>query len=282
MKKSDIVLAATALILIALAVWYVRSLSPEPPAPGAPAAPSRAAPPSPPAIRYPLVPPPSPAGQRQPDAAAPAPEPRVQAEQVAPAAPPLPALDESDAKLQQALSDIAPEHRLRSLFHTSGMIRRFVVTIDNLPGRQLPRSRHSLVRPTPGRLAVRGEGETLYLSADNFIRYRPFVDLVDGVDSTRVVAIYRRFYPLFQQAYEELGYPSGYFNDRLVDVIDHLLSTPDVERPIRLVRPHVLYRYADPALEALSAGQKVLIRIGPRNAARIKTKLRELRGLLVG
>jgi len=32
----------------------------------------------------------------------------------------------------------------------------------------------------------------------------------------------------------------------------------------------------------LSAGQKVLIRIGPHNAARLKSKLRELREALAG
>ena len=101
-----------------------------------------------------------------------------------------------------------------------------------------------------------------------------------------LVLLYRqdwlRYYPLFQEAYEYLGYPSAYFNDRLIDVIDHLLATPVVDGPIRLVRPHVLYKYADPDLEALSAGRKALIRIGPDNANRVKQKLREIRQILTG
>ena len=63
-------------------------------------------------------------------------------------------------------------------------------------------------------------------------------------------------------------------------MIDHLLATPDVQGPIELVQPNVMYLYADPKLEALSAGQKTLIRMGPENAGAIKMKLRELRNLL--
>jgi len=91
-----------------------------------------------------------------------------------------------------------------------------------------------------------------------------------------------RFYPLFQQAYRELGYPDGYFNDRLVVVIDHLLATPDVPQPVALRQPNVMYEYADPALESRSAGQKLLIRSGPANETAIKAKLREIRAALTG
>ena len=81
---------------------------------------------------------------------------------------------------------------------------------------------------------------------------------------------------LIQQAYEELGYPSQQFHDRLMEAIAHLLATPEVKGPIRLVRPHVLYKYADPELEARSVGQKAMIRMGPENAVTIKAKLSEL------
>jgi hypothetical protein len=46
------------------------------------------------------------------------------------------------------------------------------------------------------------------------------------------------------------------------------------------VQPKVLYEFADPALEALPSGQKILLRMGPENAARVKAKLREIRALV--
>ena len=38
-----------------------------------------------------------------------------------------------------------------------------------------------------------------------------------------------------------------------------------------------MYQFADPELEARSAGQKIMIRMGSENAARIKAKLQEVR-----
>ena len=102
----------------------------------------------------------------------------------------------------------------------------------------------------------------------------------DALDTKRAVEMYTRFYPLFQQAYVDLGFPNGHFNDRFVEVIDHLLATPEVKGPVQLVVPHVLPEYADPTLQERSTGQKLLIRMGPENAARVKAKLRELRGEL--
>jgi hypothetical protein len=102
------------------------------------------------------------------------------------------------------------------------------------------------------------------------------MNVVGATDPKALAAVYFRLYPLFQQAYENLGYPGKYFNDRMVQAIDSLLATPDVQGPVELVRPKVFYQFADPKLEALPAGQKVLIRMGPQNASIIKAKLQQL------
>ena len=103
------------------------------------------------------------------------------------------------------------------------------------------------------------------------------------------MATYAGLYPLFQEAYEELGYPGRYFNDRLIEVIDHLLAAPEIPGPVKVKRveakggssnsqrPGGLYQFADPGLEARSAGQKIMLRIGRQNAAALKGKLQELR-----
>lgn len=201
---------------------------------------------------------------------------------VEPAEPPqpLPPLAESDEPLRQALADIADERQLWELFVPEFLIRYFVVTIDNMTAPKLPQQ-YSFAEPPPGKFAVSQANDDLfYLDPNNYERYRRYVDFVETIDVGRAVALYVRFYPLLQQAYADLGYPHRYFNDRFVQVIDHLLQMPDIEEPIELVRPKVYYQFADPELEALSAGQKLLIRIGPDNAARIKTILRALRAEL--
>lgn len=191
----------------------------------------------------------------------------------------LPPLNESSAILGEKLSNLSGEEWTPELFVMDEIIRRFVVSIDNLPNKKLPRQ-HLLVRRATGSFLVGGEEDSRVISPDNAARYNPYVQFAATIDAQKLAALYVRYYPLFQEAYAELGNPNAYFNDRLIDVIDHLLNTPVVNEPLRLVQPKVFYEYADPELEALSAGQKTLLRMGSANAEQIKGKLRELRQAL--
>ena len=195
--------------------------------------------------------------------------------------PPPATLDVSDPAMRDALANLFKGNKLPDFVQPMNLIRNIVATIDNLP-RSKAAPRLSPVQSTSGALSTTNAGDNLVIAPDNSARYAPVVALVHAVDARQLVAIYVRFYPLFQQAYRELGYPDGYFNDRLVAVIDHLIATPDVRAPIALVQPKVLYQYADPDLEALSAGQKAMIRVGPDNAAVLKAKLREIRYRVAG
>ena len=199
----------------------------------------------------------------------------------APEAGPLPALDESDATVGAALDGLFAEGARPDLLLLKDIIRRIVVAVDNLP-RDRVAPRLWPLRPVEGGLLVSRDGDAVVISEHNRERYAPYVKLAEAVDIRYLAALYARFYPLFQQAYEELGYLRGYFNDRLVTVLDHLLATPEPAGPPRLVQPKVLYEFADPELERLSAGQKILIRMGPDAAARIKARLREFRRRVAG
>ncbi len=194
---------------------------------------------------------------------------------------PLPPLDESDEAAQDALRGLLGQELVQEFFHLEDIVRRLVVTIDSLPRAQVPR-RYMPVKPTARRFWTSGEEESIFINPDNYRRYTPYVRLAEAVKTKQLVAVYVRFYPLFQQAFKDLGYPSGYFNDRLIEVIDDLLAAPDLQGPVKLVRPKVMYQFADPDLEARSAGQKILIRMGSENAARIKAKLKEIRRELTG
>ena len=197
----------------------------------------------------------------------------------APAAAPLPALAESDSSLQEALAGLFGGASFDLLFHPQDVVRHFVAAIDNLP-RKTVAQRIMPIKPVTGAFRTSGPEGSTVVGPDNAARYAPYVRALEAVDSAKLVALYVRFYPLFQQAYAELGYPSRYFNDRVFEVIDHLLATPDVRGRIALVQPKVMYEYADPALQDLSAGQKMLVRMGPENEAKVKAKLRELKKAL--
>jgi hypothetical protein len=196
----------------------------------------------------------------------------------APAAP-LPSLADSDSAFRDALTQMAGADVVGSYLRPDAIIRNLVVTLDNLPRQKLALEKRPIVA-TAGSFAANGDELHATLDARNYERYKPWVAVVSSLDLAKVVAVYTHFYPLFQEAYQNLGYPNGYFNDRLVQVIDLLLATPQPSGPIELVQPNVMYTFADPALESRPAGQKLLIRMGPDNAKAIKAKLMELRALI--
>jgi len=249
------VAAALVVALSIGAALYISIKSPPAPAPHAPAAaPAPKAPPEEPAVKYPI-------------AATPAPD-------------PLPPLNKSDEPLLGALADLIGKVPAQQFVVPQDLIRKIVVTIDNLPNPKVA-ERLRPVKPVTGRLATTGGEDALKLDPANYDRYKPLVQLIRSVDDEKLIAIYVRYYPLFQEAYENLGHPPQYFNDRVIEVIDHLLAAPELKDPIALAQPNVQFEFADAALESRSAGQKVLMRMGSANAAAVKEKLRALRTQLV-
>jgi len=287
MKKSDFIIAIILVLAIAAGYKYFQPQEPVQQVLDLPPETDVQQEPQEPEIRYPV---PEPLAPIEPPVTEPEPEQEKVTEDIAepeqavpvpPPAPPLPALDDSDDAVRQDLYTIAARQALDSLLNLNRIIRRFVVTVDNLPRKHLLNRKHRSNQSARGQLVVEQDDNGFYLSEKNYARYEGYVDLLESINSKQIVAFYLRYYSLIQKAYEDSGYPTAYFNDRLIDVIDHLLEAPDIGGRVSLVRPHVLYLFADPEMEALSAGQKVFIRIGPRNAARAKSKLRELRRGLV-
>lgn len=199
----------------------------------------------------------------------------------------LPPLDESDDHIQGLLLELLGK-RAPYFVSFNRFARRFVTTVDNLAKEQASPQMWP-VNPMTGAFEAEVRTEGTVPTARNTARYTAFVQFADAVDARKAAAIYRRLYPLFQQAYEDLGTGGPkYFNDRLVAVIDHLLQTPDVSGPIKVKLVEVkgapgaqnrpkLFQFEDPKLEGRSAGQKMLLRMGKDNADRLKAKLRELR-----
>ncbi len=209
---------------------------------------------------------------------------------IAPAArarrgPPAPALADADADVyvENALVELLGAKPVRALLNVQGFARAFVATVDNLATPLAPPDVWP-AKPTPGAFVTEDRGGVPVIGARNAARYAPLVRLVETTDARGIVDLYMRLYPLFQEAYADLGYPDRAFNDRVVEVIDHLLATPTPTGPVRL-RPvatdggarRSAYAFEDPALESRSAGQKILLRLGPENAGRIKAKLAAVR-----
>lgn len=201
-----------------------------------------------------------------------APEPEIRHPLATPAEPPaLPALGNSDAFARESLADLIGGKAFNELVIPVELVRRIVATVDNLPRQSAPR-RAIPLQPVPGAFVTDGGNDS---------RYGPYIRVFEAIDSRALAERYVRAYPLFQRAYEELGFPGKYFNDRLIEAIDDLLAAPEPAQRPELVQSKVLWEFADPELEKRSAGQKVLVRMGTANAQRVKAKLREIRRELV-
>ncbi|MGH8822298.1 MAG: DUF3014 domain-containing protein [Rhodoferax sp.] len=240
--------------------WYPASVAtaPEPaaPAPAAPASAASAAVPTEPAIQYPV---------QSPTTEAP--------------------LESSG--IAAALDDLLGRKAVNALLQTDDFPHRFAATVDNLGRSYAPASLWP-INPTPDRFQVQTHDGNTVISADNSRRYTALVLLVESVDTQKAVDLYIRMYPLLQHAYQDLGYPKAYFNDRLIQVIDLLLASPDPGYPVNVqltnvkgpepsLTPWVRYQFANPALESLTSGQKIMVRVGSVNERRLKAKLRALR-----
>ncbi len=257
-SRATLLLLLAAIIALAIGGYLVwRARSEPPPAAPAPtaAAPEPKAAVEPPRIEHPVA--------------------------VAPPPAPLPGLGESDPTIGSALSKVLGKATFEQFVIPQDLVRHIVATVDNLPRKHVAQ-RLMPVKAVPGPLQTTGKDTSLVIAADNAARYTPYVRAFESVDSKKLATMYAQHYSLFQLAYSELGYPTRYFNDRLFEAIDNLLAAPDVTGPLALTQPKVLFEFADPALQELSAGQKVLVRMGPDNEAHVKAKLRELRKALQG
>jgi hypothetical protein len=281
MNKSRLVpVLLLALVLAAAAAWYfwpqtpVLSLPPPAPLsqpvqqPLVAAAPMPTSEPAPPPINHPVE----------------------VVEAPTPVRKPLPQLGQSDPRMLEEFNTLLGRKKVQQFLLTDSFVRRVVATIDNL-GREHAAPSMWPVHPTPGRFTTLRRTEGEIINPDNGQRYSTLIQFIETVDSRQAVQLYAALYPLFQQAYVELGYPKAYFNDRLIAVIDLLLATPvheqpllvelvEVKGPIASERPWTRYEFADDDLQSLAAGQKMLLRTGPTNHRRLRAKLLEIRGLL--
>ena len=206
---------------------------------------------------------------------------------------PLPPLGESDPYVSETLGELVGEAAVMRYFAGENVVHKAVATIDALSARQVPKPILAIHGPSGEYPAVpnpdpatvirdeAGDPVPQYLSDPAaHARYTPYVEMLEAVQPARFVGLLRENESLFDEAFQQLGYVDGRFETRLRSVIDELLATPQVDEPLRLMKPEAYYLFVDEDLEALNAGQKILLRMGADNAARVKSWLEEVRAAL--
>ena len=199
---------------------------------------------------------------------------------------PLPVLNESDTSILAALQQLRGEGLLQLLVPQE-LLRKFVLAVNNVAEGKVIHEYRPVVSPPPPFIAdtfsvmVAGTAvDQERVSPNNYQRYEPYVTTLALIDSDAAAAVYRRFYPLMEEAFRELGLKKPNFHSVMIAAIDNILAAPDVQGDLLLVRPKVFYQYADPALEILPQTHKLMLRMGPENARSVKASLRQLRARL--
>lgn len=187
----------------------------------------------------------------------------------------LPSLHDSDRFFLSELN----RSSLQSLFVPVDIIRNMVVFIDNFARGELVSNFSPLQKPTE-QFSVIKHKDILIVNSDSYLRYDKYANAVSTIDTEKFIKLYTLLTPLIDEAYQEIGYPAGSFNQTFDKAIEHLLETPIIHYKLEVTSPSVMYQYADKNLESLPDTQKLLLRMGPYNLQMVREKLQEIQSEL--
>ena len=187
----------------------------------------------------------------------------------------LPSLTDSDSFVFESLRTLQNGMALIELLADDQVVRKFVVFVENISRGEFPQT--GLPYKALGQeMPVREIDDNLFVMEQvAHSRFDQVVEVFVETDTEAASSIYRMFAPLFQQAYAEIGFRNVSFDETLRSAINNVLQTTNMQGPYQLVKPSVMYLYADSSIENLAEVHKQLLRIGPDNTSALKAKLRE-------
>jgi len=192
----------------------------------------------------------------------------------------VPPLDASDTVVRTLVQALSESPAVMAWLPTHGLIRNFTVAVANIADGATPARHLGILRPTsPFRIV--GRDGNITVDPRSYERYGGIADAVASFDPAGAARLYATLKPRIEEAHRELGSGDQSFDRTLERAIVALLNTPVVDAPPRLKPMGIGYGYADERLESLTAAQKQLLRMGPRNVRVIKARLREV-GLALG
>ena len=188
----------------------------------------------------------------------------------------LPRLDDSDSLIRDGVVSLTRHEGINTWLAANQLIPKFVALVNSAAQGQVVKGPVRQLTPEGPFLVKQIDGATFELDPASYERYNLVTEVATSVDARGAAEFYQLLRPLIQEAYGDLGYGRRSVDDAVFQAIGRLLETPIIEEPIRLVRPVVVYRFEDEKLESLSAVQKQMIRMGPRNTRLLQAKIREI------
>lgn len=191
----------------------------------------------------------------------------------------MPRLNASDVIVRGWIAALSANRDFARWLIPDQLIRKFVAAVGNIAEAEDP-SAHIRHLAPPTRFQAMGPRNALVADPKSYRRFDAFASVAASIDATAAARLYLNLGPLFDDAYAELGHPKGEFDRTFARALAHLLATPASPSRFELVRQKVSFGFADPQFEALAPVQKMLIRMGPDNRAKVQAKLEEIRAAL--
>jgi DUF3014 family protein len=185
----------------------------------------------------------------------------------------LPPLNESDALVRELVKKISSHPRIAAWLATDDLIRSFTIAVENVAEGKTPARQLRVLRPSSG-FRVLERGDDLIIDPRSYERYDALAAAAASMDADGSARLYTTLKPRIDEAYRELR--DSPFDRTLERAIVLLLATPALDGPTRVVPRGIGYGFEDPKLEALTAGQKQLLRMGPHNVRVFQASLRDI------
>jgi hypothetical protein len=190
------------------------------------------------------------------------------------------ALDESDDIVREEASELSNTTHWQTWLGTQQSIRKFVQFMENVSRGKVPHKYFKFLAPS-GQMTVDEMPNKEYsLDSKSYKRYNQFANTIDSLDTEALVYTYTMLKPFIETAWDEMKTPGQSFDEVVLKAIKQVQTAPAIREEIRLIRPSVMYKFADTRLEQLNAVSKQMLRMGPRNTRIIQKKLDAIEILL--
>ena len=192
----------------------------------------------------------------------------------------LPPLADSDSALRELFATLSRHPLLAKVLAQPGIVRAAVLAVVQIGDGKTPAVPLDAMRPTD-RLTVIGDGTTVRLNPASYARWDPAVRALLEINAADAAQVYVNCKRLFDEAYAELGYPGGNFDDAIARAIKMLVDTPDVTTEPTLIRGSASFEHEDSALRSLRPVQKQLLLIGPEHRRQVIAWMRKFAATLL-
>lgn len=186
----------------------------------------------------------------------------------------LPSLATSDDYLRKQIFG----WKLPTTWLDSGSyVQRLSTLVANTASGKLPRRQLTFLSPRGTFKVLKGD-EKIYLNPLNYRRFDAFVELIERLPIGELARILREMDPLIRLSLRQLGITETP-ETLLLRSFDRIIDLPELPDRVELVRPAVMFEFAEHSLESLPELEKQMLRMGPRNILRLQNYVQKLRNI---